>query len=174
MYKNSFDSLFFSLVSPVRDDSSTVTLPLITTPSAGTLSPEVKKITSPTTISSIFNSIFLEFLFTLHFILEASSWSLWNAFSLPYSEIVEIKDAKKIANTIPMVSYILDSLNKNKTLIASAINNIFIIGSFNDSIKRVKKEFFFLFVNKLLPYFFLDSITSLSFKPFWLLIVYHP
>ena len=38
-----------------------------------------------------------------------------NAFSLPYSEIVEMNDAKKIAITIPIVSYQSKSLNKNIT-----------------------------------------------------------
>lgn len=80
-------------------------VPLIILPSAGILSPVSSKTISFTTISSIFTSFVLPFLFTFTFILEDSSWSFKKAFSLPYSEIDEIKDAKKIAITIPIVSY---------------------------------------------------------------------
>lgn len=90
---------------------------------------------SSTTTSSILISVKLPFLFALHFIFDASSCNLKKAFSLPYSDIVDIKDARKIAITIPIVSYQSNDFIKKTILIASAINSILIIGSPKDSIK---------------------------------------
>ena len=97
--------LYISLASPVILDSSTVISPSIISPSAGILSPDSNKTISPTTTSSIFTSATFLFLKTLHFILDDSSCNFSNAFSLPYSLTVEIKEAKNIAITIPTVSY---------------------------------------------------------------------
>ena len=76
------------------------------------------------------------FRLTRHLILEDSSWSLTKAFSEPYSDIVEIKDATNIATAIPIVSNISKCLNKNITLTASTINNTLIIGSPKVSINK--------------------------------------
>ena len=77
----------------------------------------------------------------------------------------EINDAKKIAITIPSVSYQSKFLNKKTILIESAIKSIFIIGSDNDSNSILKNVLLFFLVISLLPYFFLNSKTSLSFSP---------
>ena len=93
-----------SIVSPLRLDSSTSISPETIIPSAGILSPDWSITMSLTTISSIGISRILFSLYTLHLIFDASSWSLSKADSLPYSEIDEIRDATKIATTIPIVS----------------------------------------------------------------------
>lgn len=74
-------------------------------PSAGIFSPYSKRIISPTTISSIGILIIPSNLLTLALVLEASCCNLSKAFSLPYSDKVEINEARKIAITIPTVSY---------------------------------------------------------------------
>ena len=114
----------------------------------------------------MFTSSILLFLFTLHFIFDDSSCNLSKAASLPYSEIVEINDATKMAITIPIVSNQSKSLNRKIVLIARAINNIFIIGSPNVSIKSFIKLFFSFELIWLVPYFFLLSITSFVVRPF--------
>ena len=110
-------------------DSSTLTIPSIITPSAGILSPASNDIISPTTTSSILISTTFPFLKARQFIFDDSSCNFSNAFSLPYSDIVDINDAKKIAITIPIVSYQSNCLIKNTVLIARAINKILMIGS---------------------------------------------
>ena len=56
---------------------------------------------SPTTISPEGISIILPFLLTLVFVFNCSSWSLANAFSEPYSLILDINEAKNsIENTV--------------------------------------------------------------------------
>ena len=94
-----------------------------------------------------------------------SSNNLSNALLEPYSLIEEINDAKKIAITIPSVSYQSKFLNKKTILIESAIKSIFIIGSDNYSNSILKNVLLFFLVISLLPYFFLNSKTSLSFSP---------
>ena len=53
----------------------------------------------------------------MQLIFDDSSWSLSKADSLPYSEIDEIRDATKIATTMPIVSNQSKSWNKNIVLI---------------------------------------------------------
>ena len=65
--------------------------------SAGTKSPASNITISPGTKSSVFTCTISPFLLTLHFNLDDSSCNFKNAFSLPYSDIVEIKEAMKIA-----------------------------------------------------------------------------
>ena len=72
--------------------------------SAGTLSPLSRYTISPTTNSSILIVSLFEFLSTLTFIIEFSSFNFSKAFSLPYSDKLEIIVAKKIAINIPTVS----------------------------------------------------------------------
>ena len=114
-------------------------------------------IMSPTTISSMSISIILLFLITLLFIFDASSSNFSNAFSLPYSDMVDMNDARKIAITIPTVSYQLKSLNRNNVFIANAIKSIFIIGSPSVTNSIFKKLSFSFLLKILLPYFFLLS-----------------
>ena len=146
-------------------DSSTLIFPSINIPSAGTLSPEERSTISPTTTSSTLISVTLISLFTRHLIFDASSCSLLNALSLPYSETVDIKDAKKIAITIPIVSYQSNDLIKNTTFIASAIRSILIIGSPSDSSNNLKKLLLLLDSILLVPYFFLFISTSFVLSP---------
>lgn len=98
-------------------------------PSAGIFSPYSKRIISPTTISSIGILIIPSNLLTLALVLEASCCNLSKAFSLPYSDKVEINEARKIAIAIPTVSYQSKSFIKNIVFIPRAINRIRIIGS---------------------------------------------
>ena len=158
--------LYASFVSPFKLDSSTLSSPSIIIPSAGILSPVSNLTISPTTISSIEVSINLPSLFTLHFILDDSSCKCSKAFSLPYSEIVEIKLDKKTAIKIPNVSNQSKSLNKKIVLIISAVSKILMIGSPNVSTNCIRKDFFFLLVRVFVPYFFLDLITSSLLRPF--------
>lgn len=104
-------------------------LPLIIFPSAETASHVSKYTMSPTTASPISTSFIFAFLKTFVLILDASSCNSSKDFSLPYSDKVDMKDAKKIAITIPMVSYQSKSWNKNKVLTVKAINSILMIES---------------------------------------------
>ena len=83
---------------------------------------------SPTTISPEGISIIFPFLLTLVLVFNCSSWSLANAFSEPYSLILDINEAKNIAIKIPIVSYQSKSRKSTTTLIPNAINNILMIG----------------------------------------------
>ena len=161
MFPYEYFSLCTSFDSPLILDSSTPIVPSIKIPSAGIT-------TSPTTTSSNEISVTFPFLLTLHFNFNDSSFSFSKAFSLPYSEILDIKEAKKIAIKIPSVSNQSKSLNKKTTFIASAINNILIIGSPKDSINKDRKLLVLPFLISLVPYFSLLSITSLSLSPFLL------
>ena len=76
--------LYISLLSPVIVDSSMIKLPSNNIPSAGIFSPDSNKTISPTTISSIDNSVTLSKRFIFAFVLEASCCNLSKAFSLPY------------------------------------------------------------------------------------------
>ena len=67
-------------------------------------------------------------------------------FSYIYN-ILETKEAKKIAITIPTVSYQSKSLIKKIVLIPSAISRIFIIGSEKVSINNLKKLSCFFLLN---------------------------
>ena len=78
---------------------------------------------------------------------------------------VDISVDKKIAISIPKVSYQLKSLNINITFIIKAINIIFIIGSLNDSTTKLKMFFLFFASSIFSPYFLLLFSTSLSFNP---------
>ena len=106
-------------------------------------------------------------------ILADSSLRRENAASEPYSEIVDITEASITATAIPIVSYqsYLEKINNN--LIANAIKRIFIIGSPKDSKNIFKTDFFLIFVNSLVPYFFLELITSFSERPV-LFIIFPP
>ena len=168
LYNSSLIFLYFSFDSPFKVLSSTLNLPSISIPSAGILSPADKIIISPTTTSSTFISMVLLSLFTLHLILDDSSCNLLNAFSLPYSDMVDIKDAKKIAITMPIVSYQSNDFIRNTIFIASAISNILIIGSPKDSNNNLKKLLLTLFSNLFVPYLFLLSITSLVLSPLFI------
>ena len=86
-------------------------------------------------------SCFFPSLMVLHFIFDASSCSFSKAFSLPYSEMVDIKEANAIAITMPIVSYQSKLEKRNTVLIAKAINNILIMGSL-----RVINSFFSIYV----------------------------
>ena len=97
-------SLYDSLLSPLREDSSTDNFPLIIIPSAATLSPLVKIMISPTTTSSIGISFASPFLFTFIFILLDSSCIRANALLEPYSLTADMIEATTIATTIPIVS----------------------------------------------------------------------
>ena len=130
------------MVSPFNTDSSTSISPSIKIPSAGTLSPEERRTISFFTTSSIGISSILLFLITLTRLFFASCSSLLNACSLPYSDIDEINDAKKIAITIPRVSNQSKSWKRKTTLIANAINNIFII-NVSISIKLYRNPYTF-------------------------------
>ena len=156
----------FSFISPFKFDSLTRIFPLIIFPSAGTASPVSKYTISPTTISPISISFICPFLKTFVLILEASSWSSSKAFSLPYSDTVDINEARKIAMTIPMVSYQSKSWNKNKVLTAKAINNIFIIGSPRVAISLWMKLSFWLALISLLPWVLRLLTTSSFVSPF--------
>ena len=158
-----------SFVSPVSDDSSTVISPSIKYPSAGTLSPVSNITISLTTTSLIGISLISLFLLTRHLILDASICNFLKACSLPYSDIVDIKEAIKIAITIPTVSYQSKSLIKNTILIPKAIIKIRIIGSPNDSNNFFKKLTLSIFSKALLPYVSLLLITSSSVKPCFIL-----
>ena len=158
--------LKLSLVSPFNADSSTLTPPSIIIPSAGTKSPLSKYTKSFTTISLIKTLFKTPFLLTLTYIFIDSSCNFLKAFSLPYSLIVEINDAKNTAISIPKVSNQSKFLNKNTTLTDKAIKRILIIGSPKDSIKSDKKLLCLASLTTLLPYFFLLFNTSLSLSPF--------
>ena len=84
--------------------SSMYNSPFNTIESAGTLSPPSRYTMSPTTNSSILIVSLLEFLSTLTFIIEFSSFNFSNAFSLPYSDKLDIMVAINIAINIPIVS----------------------------------------------------------------------
>ena len=124
-------------------------------PSAGILSPVCSMTMSFTTISSINTSFVMLFLLTFVFILDDFSWSLSKAFSLPYSEIVDMRLASMIAIKMPIVSYQSKFLNNTIVLNAKAIIKIFIMGSPRVSSKSFRKLSFFLIYSSLFPYFFL-------------------
>jgi len=157
--------LVTSLLSPFKEDWSAKRLPSITTPSAGTFSPACRKTMSPTTISPMGIFIMEPFLLTRHIVFEDSSCNCSKANSLPYSDKVETKVAKKIAIAIPTDSYQLKLRNMKIRLIQSAASNILIIGSPKFEINCLKKLFFFTASNVLSPYLSLDSSTSCVFRP---------
>ena len=134
-------------------------------PSAGILSPADNKTISPTTTSSTFISSTFPFLFTLHFILAASFCNLTKDFSLPYSEIVDIKEATKIAITIPTVSYQSKSCIRKRILMPKAINKIRIIGSPKLSKNLLKKVVPFASVISFVPFSLRLFSTSSSVSP---------
>ena len=159
--------IFFlaSFDSPFKADSSTDKLPLISTPSAGILSPLFKITISPTTTSPVVISTTLPFLITFTLPFNASLCKRLKACSEPYSEIVEINDAKNMAISIPIVSNQSKCLNKTMTLIAKAISKILMIGSAKDSSNKCQKVFFLTSVISFVPYSVLLLITSLSLSP---------
>ena len=83
----------------------------------------------------------------------------------------DIRDESKIETNIPKVSYQSASLNIKTNLITKAISIILIIGSPKASKNNLINLFSFFKLTLLLPYFFLDSTTSSSVKPFKF---YHP
>ena len=91
--------------SPVNAASSISTCPAISTPSVGTLSPGCRKISSPTTSSSIGISSRCPLRNTLTLIIEASASSFWNDCSLLYSDHVATKVASTTEIPIPTLSY---------------------------------------------------------------------
>ena len=121
---------------------------------------------SPLTISFVLTSITFLSLTTLDSIILASFSSFSKAFSLPYSEIVETIDARRIEATIPIVSYQSKSLSKKTILTAKAINKILIIGSPKLSTKMLMIFLFLVLVISLVPYFSLDFLTSSLVSPF--------
>ena len=88
-------------------------------------------------------------------------------------EILDIKEAITIVIKIPIVSNQSKPFKKKKVFIPKAINSIRIMGSPKDSINIFSIVFFFIFINSLDPYSFLDFNTSLSLRPFKL-IIRHP
>ena len=120
---------------------------------------------SPITTSSMGIWVIFPLRRARHFILEDSSCNLANASSLPYSEIVEINEAKNIAITMPTVSYQSKFWIKKIVLIASAIKRIFMIGSPSVCNKSLKKLSRFFEVIWLLPYLLRFYTTCLSVNP---------
>ena len=84
------------------------------------------------------------------------------------NKIDEIKDATKIAMTMPIVSNQSKSWNKKIVFMAKAISKILIIGSARVSMNSLKKLFFFLLEIAFVPYFFLLAATSSLFSPVYI------
>ena len=158
-----------SLVSPFKLASLTEILPDIIFPSAGISSPADSFIISPTTTSSMVISFNSWLRRTLVLIFEASAWSCSKAFSLPYSDRVEINEARNMAITMPIVSYQSKFWNRNKVLMARAIKSILIIGSPKVAINlRIKLSFLAILI-VLSPYFWRLFWTSSSVYPVFIM-----
>ena len=118
-----------SLLSPFSADWSTRSSPEIRMPSAGTRSPACNSTRSPTTISDIRTESTPSRRLTRHWILAASSCNFRKADSLPYSDRVETKVARKIASAIPTVSNQFWLRRRKSRFTASAARRILMIGS---------------------------------------------
>ena len=88
---------------------------------------------------------------TRQVMLDASACSFSKADSLPYSESVETKVAKKTATAIPAVSNQSALRKRNKMLMARAASRIFMIGSPKLDKNCFPKLFRFRFVRLLEP-----------------------
>ena len=154
-----------SLLSPLRGDWSTLSLPEMRMPSAGMRSPACKSTRSPRTSSPTGNSkIPLERL-TRQRMLSASSCSLRKADSLPYSERVEIKVARKTAMAMPAVSNQLKFRNMKTMLMASTMSRIFMTGSPKLAANWRRNPLRFWRVMRFSPYSLRERATSSGVSP---------
>ena len=172
LYISSLIFLYFSSDSPVIELSSKYKSPSTIIASAGILSPCSNiKISSTTTSSMLIIRLFV-FLITFTSIELNSSFNFSKDFSLLYSEITEIIDAKNTDIAIPIVSYKSVLLNISTNFIESAINRILTIGSLNDSINKDKIVVFLWLDILLVPCFFCEIFISSFVNPFILFIQY--
>ena len=98
-------------------------------PSAGTRSPAWSSTMSPTTTSATGSACSPSRRRTRQVSLAASSCSLLNADSLPYSDSVDTKVAKKMAMAMPADSYQSKWWNKKIRLTARATSSTLMMGS---------------------------------------------
>ena len=98
-------------------------------PSAGTRSPAWSSTRSPTTRSATGASSTPSCRRTRQDTFSASSWRRRKAVSLPYSDSVDTKVARKMAKAMPATSNQLKLRNKKMTLMARTMSRILMMGS---------------------------------------------
>ena len=116
-------------------------------------------------MSSIESSVSTPSLQTLKRPEEHSSSSLRNAASLPRSERVEIRVARKTDIPIPTVSTISPPRKTKKRFIIRAPRSILMTGSPRFSKKVLRNPLLFFFSSIFEPFFFLDASASAELRP---------
>ena len=142
--------LWASRLSPDRAAWSHWSVPFRSQPSAGMPSPASRNTTSPSTSSSAGTSRKRPSLRTRQVVLAASCWRRTKAFSLLYSDKVEISDAARMARAMPTVSNQPWPRNRNSRLTARAASRILMMGSLRFSSSFAKKPARFR-AERLLP-----------------------
>lgn len=134
-------------------------------------SPACKSTISPTTISPIGSETIIPLRRTRHWIFPASSCSLAKADSLPYSDSVDTKVARKIAIAMPSDSNQSKWRNRKITFTASAASSTLMIGSPKLDKNCRKNPRFLRRVSVLAPFSRRDASTSTGFNPFCLSVI---